>query len=238
MTGKEIIKVSSEAQVIEKLAELVEKYAQEAIAGKSSFSIGLSGGSLVKYLAAGLPHIQTDWSKWKLFFCDERYVPVDSADSTFGLYRQTLIPATSLTEEQFVQINLKLPLEECAVDYEKRIREFFHEAVGVPSFDLLLLGMGPDGHTCSLFPDHGLLGETSCLIAPISDSPKPPPERVTMTYPLLNAAKCCIFAMAGASKAEMVRRILKDGENLPAGRVQPLNGQLFWILDTAAASQL
>lgn len=109
---------------------------------------------------------------------------------------------------------------------------------GIPQFDLLLLGMGPDGHTCSLFPDHSLLTETNCLIAPISDSPKPPPCRVTMTYPLINAARCCAFAMAGQGKAEMVRRILKDKEDLPAGRVQPENGNLVWIVDEGAAALL
>lgn len=107
-----------------------------------------------------------------------------------------------------------------------------------PQFDLLLLGMGPDGHTCSLFPGHDLLDEKNVLIAPISDSPKPPPSRVTMTYPVINHAKCCIFAMAGAGKAEMVKRVLVDKEDLPAGRVAPVSGELFWIVDAAAGSHL
>ncbi|GAB0087883.1 6-phosphogluconolactonase [Sergentomyia squamirostris] len=239
MGKAEIVKVKSEAEVIENLAKLVEKHANAAISSKSTFHIGLSGGSLVKYLCTGLPQIQTDWSKWKLSFCDERYVPVDSEDSTFGLYRQSLIPATPLTDEQFLQIDLSLPLKECAADYEKKIRELFPEhPQKTPSFDLLLLGMGPDGHTCSLFPGHKLLNETSSLVAPIDDSPKPPPERVTMTYALVNEAQCCIFAMAGSGKAEMVNRILKDREDLPAGRVQPANGELIWVIDEAASALL
>lgn len=98
--------------------------------------------------------------------------------------------------------------------------------------------MGPDGHTCSLFPGHSLLTEANSLIAPIFDSPKPPPCRVTMTYPLINNARCCVFAMAGEAKANMAKRILKDKEDLPAGRVQPTNGNLYWIVDQAAASLL
>lgn len=83
--------------------------------------------------------------------------------------------------------------------------KLFQSSKIVPKFDLLLLGMGPDGHTCSLFPDHSLLQEKSVLIAPIFDSPKPPPERVTMTYPLINNAKVCLFAMSGKGKADMVK---------------------------------
>lgn len=106
----------------------------------------------------------------------------------------------------------------------------------IPKFDLLLLGMGPDGHTCSLFPGHALLAEDKVLVAPIADSPKPPPRRITMTYPLINNARACVFAMSGAGKADMVKRILGDGEQLPAGLVRPTNGTLTWILDEAAAA--
>lgn len=139
---------------------------------------------------------------------------------------------------------------------------FISKSKTIPQFDLLLLGMGPDGHTCSLFPEHPLLDETARLIAPISDSPKPPPERVTMTYPLINNAKVCLFAMSGEGKAAMVKvswivrmhaksqlissirfdlhlqRILVDGEKLPAGQVRPTAGKLVWLLDQSAASLL
>lgn len=147
-----------------------------------------------------------------------------------------MIPNTKLTEAQFFKINGDLSLEECANDYEKRIKDVFKSAM--PVFDLLLLGMGPDGHTCSLFPNHKLLNETTLLIAPIDDSPKPPPQRVTMTYPLINNAKCCLFAMAGAGKAEMIDRILMKKEGLPAGLVKPTPGKLIWIVDTAAGKFL
>lgn len=165
--------------------------------------IWFSGGSLVKFLATGLPKISTDWSKWELFFCDERYVPTNNPDSTFGAYKEHLVSNVPLNESQFIRINSELPLSECAADYQNKILQKFKS--DIPSFDLLLLGMGPDGHTCSLFPSHPLLEESKLLIAPISDSPKPPPERVTMTFSLVNNSKCCIFAMTGSGKADMLK---------------------------------
>ena len=134
----------------------------------------------------------------------------------------------------------------------------------VPRFDVLLLGLGPDGHTCSLFPGHKLLNETSLWVCPINDSPKPPLCRITLTLPVINNARKCIFAAVGSSKAEVVKvlfywrfgerfrspsvfspplfnisqRILQDRESLPAARVQPQNGELFWILDEDAAEFL
>lgn len=254
-----LITVKSEQNVIEELCKLVESSAKESISRSGSFRIGLSGGSLIKYLAHGLPSINTDWAKWQLFFCDERYVPETDLDSTFGNYNDLLVNKIEhLSAAQFVKINVDLELNACARDYEQQIRSSFgmpevsHSVYlsinqtsnmisfhfyfqGIPEFDLLLLGMGPDGHTCSLFPGHGLLNETSCLIAPISDSPKPPPCRVTMTYPLINRARCCVFAMAGQGKADMIKRIIKEKEDLPAGRVKPENGNLYWIIDEAAA---
>lgn len=229
--------VKDEEAVTKELCSLVEKLANEAIEDREAFSIGLSGGSLVKFLCNGLPSISTSWDKWSLFFCDERLVPFSDEDSTFKLYKEGLIGKTPLTEEQFVVINPELEVDEAAKDYESKLRSKFPDCEW-PVFDLLLLGMGPDGHTASLFPGHKLLQENSVWIAAISDSPKPPPCRVTMTFPVINRARCCVFAMAGQGKADMVKRILGDGEDLPTGMVKPTNGELIWILDESAASKL
>lgn len=129
------------------------------------------------------------------------------------------------------------PIEKIANDYEKTIREKFEMKEGIPSFDLLLLGIGDDGHTCSLFPNHKLLEENNFLVAPISDSPKPPPQRITMTYPLINNARHAIFTIPGVSKAEIIRKIFTENADLPARRVKALE-KVHWLLDEHSASKL
>jgi len=240
MSKTEILTETNEEAVISRLWSTIEKLAGEAIERDGVFRIGLSGGSLIKYLAAGAEKCNTDWTKWQLFFCDERYVPEDDEDSTFGQYKKHFLAKTKLTQAQFAVANVQLALKECALDYEQQIYSRFGfpevDRTKIPQFDLLLLGMGPDGHTCSLFPNHPLLKVDDVLIAPIDDSPKPPPKRITMTYPLINNARVCLFALSGSGKSEMVQRILVNGEQLPAALVRPTKGKLIWIFDQAAAN--
>ncbi|KAJ8299988.1 hypothetical protein KUTeg_021507 [Tegillarca granosa] len=184
--------------------------------------------------------MKTDWSKWRVFFCDERHVPYDDKDCTYTLYKNKLIDEHGvLSLDNIYPINPNVTVEQAAVEYTEKIRTVFPGS-GLPRFDVLLLGMGPDGHTCSLFPGHPLLQEKDKIIAPISDSPKPPPSRVTMTLPVVNNSKCAIFASCGSGKADVVERILEGNESdpLPAARVRPTDGELIWILDKAAASKL
>ncbi|KAJ0171993.1 hypothetical protein K1T71_012756 [Dendrolimus kikuchii] len=236
MPNLTVIKVKDEQELINKLASYIEKISNDAIENQRKFFIGLSGGSVVKYLVESLPKINTKWSEWVLAFCDERVVPEDSDDSTFGTYKRELLPKVTLKEEQFIVIKQGVSAEEAAKDYTEKLRKAFSSDEF--KFDLLLLGMGPDGHTCSLFPGHALLNETQLKVASITDSPKPPPQRVTLTYPVINNARNCIFAISGAGKADMIKRVLKDKEDLPAGRVGPLDGRVHWIVDEAAALHL
>lgn len=124
-----IVKVANEAAVIAELGERIASAATAAIASAGVFRIGLSGGSLVKYLAQlATDHAklrQTEWSKWQVFFCDERYVPESDADSTYGQYKLAFVPHTGLTEEQFLRLNETLDLADCAHTYEREIYRKF-----------------------------------------------------------------------------------------------------------------
>lgn len=125
MSKTELFIDGTEADVISRLWTTIENLSTEAIERDNVFRIGLSGGSLVKYLASGADKCNTDWSKWQLFFCDERYVPEENDDSTFGQYKKLVLSKTKLTESQFVVIDTTLELNECAKDYEQKIRRSF-----------------------------------------------------------------------------------------------------------------
>lgn len=205
---------------------------------KDNVVIGLSGGSLPKFLVAAMKTDLgkvIDWTKVTFIFCDERMVAFDDPESTYGLYKELFknnFP--SITEEQFLRVDVDLDVETAAKDYEHRLKKLMGEK---PIADLLLLGMGPDGHTCSLFPGHELLEEEEKVVASIKDSPKPPPERVTLTYPVLNAAKVVAFVSTGEGKKEMIKNILKDkNESFPATRVKA--EKVIWIIDRPAAAML
>lgn len=160
---------------------------------------------------------------------------------------------SNILESQFVKANTALGLDECASDYEKRIIDEFGSRC--PEFDLLLLGMGPDGHTCSLFPEQPeSLAESRRLIIPIRDSPKPPPERITFTLPLINNAKEVVFVVTGEGKANVVKVktvkmmhlnvILKYvrlqnvfidlDKQFPSAWIDPKHGKLTLIADAGA----
>jgi len=231
-----LVRCTSNQQVNDELAKVIQEAVDRSTGAK--FTIGLSGGSLPQTVAAVLPRITTDWKKWVFFFCDERVVPYDDKESTFGVYKQQVLNGTvPIKEDQFVVINPDLPAKECALDYEAKVRQHF-PGDSMPVFDLLLLGMGPDGHTASLFPGHPLCEVKDVLVAPITDSPKPPPTRVTLTFPVINNAKYCVFVCLGDNKAEKIKEIFADKADYPAARVNPPSGQTYWIIDSAAASKL
>jgi len=237
--AKPVVKVcKTEEELSRFLGFLIEKSANENIRKSNKFTVAVSGGSLPKFLCQALPSLTTDWSKWFIFFCDERIVPFNDPESTYGVYMEKLLGIVPIQDEQVVKINPDLQAAAAATDYSGKIAYHFPD-LELPKFDMLLLGMGPDGHTCSLFPDHPLLKEQGLWIAPITDSPKPPPSRITFTLPVINNASSAVFVCTGASKAEVVKQVIEDPEcRLPAALVRPVDGELHWILDQGAGEML
>jgi len=228
---------------VEDLSDAVGRRVLELVeSDKDIFSIALSGGSLPTLLANGLLKYKNfiDFSKWHIFFADERYVDHSHPDSNFKACKGAFLD--SVPEAHIYAIDMSVPLDECAKRYQEQLIDVLGGSLDEPPvFDLVMLGMGPDGHTASLFPGHPLLKETSRWVAPISDSPKPPPERITLTYPVINAAKNVIFIATGTSKVDVLPRVIipsdqVNEQSLPAARVRPVN--LEWYIDEEAGAKL
>ncbi|CAK9291476.1 unnamed protein product [Gordionus sp. m RMFG-2023] len=222
------------------LAEQIKCISDKSIAKNDQFMIGFSGGSLSKILCDYLPLIKTDWSKWKIFFCDERYVSENDPDNNYSFYKLHLLDKVPLKIGlNIFPINTYLPIDECAQEYANQIKNVTGQTL---QFDLLLLGIGPDGHTCSLFPNHPQLNEKQLIVTSIINSPKPPPKRITMTFPLINNS-CNIFVITtGDKKAEIIKKIFSDDQTeiikYPIEMVESKNTSNIWFLDKVAASSI
>ncbi|KAI1648450.1 nagb/rpia/CoA transferase-like protein [Daldinia loculata] len=211
------------------------------------FKVAISGGSLPQTLAKALlaqPKSNEDkvkFDKWEIFFADERAVPLDHEDSNYGLVKKELLDKipTELGQPTIHPIDTQYldDTQELADQYEKILVNSFAkgDSVKLPIFDLLLLGCGPDGHTCSLFPGHPLLRETDAWVAPIDDSPKPPPRRITLTLPVVTHAVKVAFVATGAEKKKIMKEIFEQGNGLPCALVNEATGErCSWFTDSAA----
>ncbi|KAG1360654.1 putative 6-phosphogluconolactonase 4, chloroplastic [Cocos nucifera] len=229
-------------------AELSEKFAQE----RGAFTLVISGGSLIKSLRklVDSPYLESvDWTKWHVFWVDERVVPKDHADSNYKLAYDVFLSKVPIPPGQVYAINDSLSAEGAADDYETCLKHLVNTGVvavspatGFPKFDLMLLGMGPDGHIASLFPGHPLLNENRRWITFIEDSPKPPPERITFTFPVINSSANVALVVAGSGKAGAVHRALGSEQSssdvLPVEMVSLKDGKFLWFTDKAAVSML
>ncbi|KAK6625198.1 hypothetical protein RUM43_005489 [Polyplax serrata] len=217
------------------LAVQIEKIANAAIERDGSFKIGLTGGSLLLLLTEALVNIKTDWVKWYIFFCDERILTQIDVEPLHIMYEnmfsQLSIP---IPKENIVKVETDISPSESSKDYISKLALHF-PPVQFPRFHLLLLGVGPDGHICSLFPnDDKVLSETSVWVAPVMNAPKPPPCRVTLTFPVINNAEHCIVTASGKEKCEILTQVF-GGSDVPAAKVKLNKGTLLWILDESAA---
>lgn len=214
--------------------------AARAVVKRKRFYIALSGGSLMTILCPPLIteplRDEIDWSGWHIFWADERFVPPTSPESNYGDANQQLFRHVNIPFNQIHPLDSKLGVSEAAVAYQATLNKVFRPGAGrLPRFDLILLGIGEDGHTASLFPNHPLLKETQHWVAAIFDAPKPPPVRVTLTLPVINNARHIVFVAAGAGKKAILSEILGPGihrRKLPATLVNPSQGDLRWFLDT------
>lgn len=211
--------------------------AEEAIGGSGRFAVALAGGSTpeatYRLLARDYAD-RLDWSKVYVFFGDERTVPPDHEDSNYRMAREALLDHVPIGGVH--RMRGELPPEEAARSYEEELREFFGPDE-VPGFDLILLGIGEDGHTASLFPNTPALDVTDrwAVENPVE---KLDTVRLTLTAPVINAAKTVIFLVAGEGKAEALREILEgeaDPHYYPAKLIRPASGAI-WMVDRAAAS--
>uniref|UniRef100_A0A0D6R4W3 6-phosphogluconolactonase n=2 Tax=Araucaria cunninghamii TaxID=56994 RepID=A0A0D6R4W3_ARACU len=233
------------------LAEYVAGLSESAIKERGAFSVLLSGGSLINALRklTETPYLNTiDWGRWHVLWADERVVAKDHPDSNYKLAYDNFLCKVPVVPGRVYSLNDSLSAEAAAEDYDTGLRQLVKTGVvdmskngDFPKFDLILLGMGPDGHIASLFPGHPLLNEMEKWITFITDSPKPPPGRITVTLPVINSAANVAVVATGAGKAETLKRVLggeQHDELLPVQMVSPADGKLTWFTDKEAAAKI
>lgn len=235
-----------ELRILSDIAELsravAEAFVERASVG-GRFSVALAGGNTPRLLYELLATDYQDripWERVHFFWSDERFVPLDHAESNTRMVRQALLDRIALPKDNVhvPPVDLTDP-EEAAKKYEDELRTFF--GTGEPRLGWVLLGLGEDGHLASLFPGSPSLAERDRWVLAVRDSPKPPPVRLTMTLPLLNQAEEIHFLVTGVGKAEALSSTIlgpPGSESSPAQRVRPINGTLTWWLDEEAASKL
>ncbi len=238
------IKIVPDAAALNRVAAAEFKSAADsAIADHGRFRVALSGGNTPRNVYALLAQeykTSLDWDKIHIFFGDERHVPPDHPDSNYRMANEALLSKLPIPPGNIHRVRTELDAEAAARDYEAQLRaEFNVKNNDLPRFDLILLGLGDDGHTASLFPETAALKETTRLVVP-NWVEKLQTFRITLTFPVLNHAAGDLFIVSGAGKAEIVKAVLTSSGSAkyPSQRVQPENGRLLWLLDREAARLL
>jgi len=252
MNGQTFVFADPDGVAEESARRLVRMMAEST---GEKFSLALSGGStpqrFYRLLTTPPWRGQIDWSRLHIFLADERFLPLDHPDSNFRMVSETLInpinnpivskpPLNPLSQkvepEKLPKTNLHPmstdgSVEECALHYEAELKNFFGNQP--PSFDLIVLGMGPDGHTASLFPGHS--HPKGPWVLPVHDSPKPPPTRLSLSLDVINQAHQVLFLVTGQDKAAALATLRNDSApTLPAGTIELDKGELVWLVDEAA----
>lgn len=244
---REIRILADGAAIAKRAAQEWIQAATAAVHAKGVFSVVLSGGSTPKALYSLLVddpvlRAQVPWDKIHVFFGDERHVGPGHPDSNYRMATEAMISKAPLSKDQVTRVKGENPdAEEAAREYEQALRSHFRLSLGdYPRFDLLFAGMGNDGHTLSLFPGTKALNPGGRL-AVRNWVGKLFTDRITLTAPATNNAAQIIFMVTGADKAPALKAVLEgpyEPEQLPAQLLQPVNGKLLWLVDTAAGSML
>jgi 6-phosphogluconolactonase len=241
-----LVVLADPTALAQEAAERCAGIAAEALARAGRFHVALTGGSTPKRLYTLLAtepyRSRLPWAQTHVFWGDERCVPPDHPESNYRMAHEALLRHLPIPSEQIHRMRGEDPdPEQAAAEYEQCLRTVFAPRAGtLPRFDLVLLGMGADGHTASLFPHTGALREQQRW-AVRNHVPQLQADRLTLTVPVINRGATILFLVAGTEKAVALRDVLEgppDPERLPAQRIRPATGRLIWLVDRAAASRL
>jgi 6-phosphogluconolactonase len=215
----------------------VELLAAEALSERGRFALALSGGSVAETFLPELAEADLDWSRVEVFWCDERGVPQHHPDSNYALARRLLLGRVALEPSRIHRMRADIDaIGLAASEYEAELRRALGDP---PALDVALLGVGPDGHVCSLFAGHRALLEKSRLVVQVAGSPKPPPRRLTLTLPALRQARLLVVGAIGEGKAEVMRQGLYVATStLPVAIALRQAPRALVLLDPAAAAKL
>jgi 6-phosphogluconolactonase len=230
-------------------ADFIVRVIADAIRERGRAMVALCGGRTPRktytLLAERDKREEIDWTRTFVFVGDERFVPLDDAANNFAMLQRLLLTPVSAPRENTFRVPTELASARAAADaYAATMHAVFgsRDTVNPPRFDLMLLGLGEDGHTAALFPGAASLSVTDRWVVAGPAGVLPPPvDRITMTLPVMNAAREILFLVTGASKAEALREVLEErprGEPLPAARVHTTDGTATWLVDEAAAGRL
>lgn len=241
MTNPEIKVLADPPAVAREVAKRIVRMAEESIALDSRFSIALSGGStpkmLYELLASEPYRARIDWTKVEILFGDERCVPPDHPESNFRMAQEALLSKVPIPGDNIYRMHGEIDPQEAAKEYGEMLKEKFRDG----GLDLVLLGMGDDGHTASLFPGTKAVNETKHRVVAnyAEHSTTGKSWRITMTAPFINRSRNVLILVVGAGKAQRLRDVLEgppDPQRFPIQLIQPVSGRLTWLLDIAAAS--
>lgn len=229
-------------EVADKAAQLTFEILNQAVASRGQANWLLSGGTApmqaYHLLAKGYLD-RLDWNKIVVAIGDERCVPLDHPDANWPLIYEALLKVAGLPSEHQLRPASDETPERAAEAYRRVLSDLAVDKAGIPHFDIAWLGMGEDGHTLSLFPGHPAMADSDQLVVPVHDSPKPPPDRISLTLKALTSTDNCLIMALGDGKAEIIKQVFSDDKSLPIQQavdtIEKSGGKVTWLLDEPAA---